>query len=163
MKLFLKKSFQVFFIICSLLSLILQVEAHSGRTDSNGGHYNRSDGSYHYHHGYSAHQHKNGVYPYEFDDKTDYGANSGNIDIDEKSSISTTDLEDDINSVAFWDVFAAMLMALFPTCAVAIFVFSGVSPICFLVFREEKGWLITLVVSAILTLSFYIWLVIQFL
>ena len=31
--------------------------AHSGGTDSNGGHYNRSTGEYHYHHGYSAHQH----------------------------------------------------------------------------------------------------------
>lgn len=39
--------------------------AHSGRTDGNGGHYNRSTGEYHYHHGYSAHQHPNGVCPYE--------------------------------------------------------------------------------------------------
>lgn len=39
--------------------------AHSGRTDSNGGHYDRSVGEYHYHHGYSAHQHINGVCPYE--------------------------------------------------------------------------------------------------
>lgn len=39
--------------------------AHSGRTDSNGGHYNRSTGEYHYHHGYSAHQHLDGVCPYE--------------------------------------------------------------------------------------------------
>lgn len=31
--------------------------AHSGRTDSNGGHYESSTGKYHYHHGYSAHQH----------------------------------------------------------------------------------------------------------
>ena len=30
---------------------------HSGRTDGNGGHYNRSTGEYHYHHGYSAHDH----------------------------------------------------------------------------------------------------------
>lgn len=39
--------------------------AHSGRTDSSGGHYNRSTGEYHYHHGYSAHQHYNGICPYE--------------------------------------------------------------------------------------------------
>ena len=31
--------------------------AHGGRTDANGGHYNRSTGEYHYHHGYSAHSH----------------------------------------------------------------------------------------------------------
>lgn len=39
--------------------------AHSGRTDANGGHYNRSTGEYHYHHGYSAHQHPGGVCPYD--------------------------------------------------------------------------------------------------
>lgn len=55
------------FILCTLtlLSLPLSVMAHPGRTDSNGGHYDRSTGEYHYHHGYSAHQHKNGVCPYE--------------------------------------------------------------------------------------------------
>lgn len=47
-----------------LLSLALPVLAHSGRTDSSGGHYNRSTGEYHYHHGYSAHQHPDGVCPY---------------------------------------------------------------------------------------------------
>lgn len=45
--------------------------AHPGRTDSNGGHYNRSTGEYHYHHGYPEHQHPNGVCPYDFDDKTE--------------------------------------------------------------------------------------------
>ena len=49
--------------------------AHPGRTDSNGGHYNRSTGEYHYHHGYPEHQHPNGVCPYDFDDKT--GDSSG--------------------------------------------------------------------------------------
>lgn len=49
--------------------------AHPGRTDSNGGHYNRSTGEYHYHHGYPAHDHKNGICPYQFDDKT--GESSG--------------------------------------------------------------------------------------
>lgn len=42
--------------------------AHSGRTDSSGGHHdyqNRSGlGSYHYHHGMGPHLHKNGVCPY---------------------------------------------------------------------------------------------------
>lgn len=44
--------------------------AHGGKTDSKGGHTDRSTGEYHYHHGYSAHQHPNGVCPYDFDDKT---------------------------------------------------------------------------------------------
>lgn len=44
--------------------------AHPGRTDSKGGHYDRSTGEYHYHHGYPEHQHTNGVCPYNFEDKT---------------------------------------------------------------------------------------------
>lgn len=50
--------------MCRLLSLLLAVSllitpvfAHPGRTDSAGGHYDRSTGEYHYHHGHSAHQH----------------------------------------------------------------------------------------------------------
>lgn len=43
--------------------------AHSGRTDSSGGHKDNKNksglGYYHYHHGYSAHLHKNGVCPYD--------------------------------------------------------------------------------------------------
>lgn len=38
-------------------ALVIGVLAHSGDTDANGGHYNRSTGEYHYHHGYSAHSH----------------------------------------------------------------------------------------------------------
>lgn len=48
---------------------VIIAQAHSGRTDSQGGHHdykNKSGlGSYHYHHGYSAHLHPNGVCPYE--------------------------------------------------------------------------------------------------
>lgn len=42
--------------------------AHSGRTDSSGGHKDNQNksglGSYHYHHGYGPHLHPNGVCPY---------------------------------------------------------------------------------------------------
>ena len=50
-----------------LLSTVLSVpvSAHSGRTDSNGGHTNHQTGEYHYHHGYPAHQHPNGICPYK--------------------------------------------------------------------------------------------------
>lgn len=45
--------------------------AHSGRTDSKGGHYNRSTGKYHYHcGGHPEHQHANGVCPYKTTTKT---------------------------------------------------------------------------------------------
>ncbi len=43
--------------------------AHSGRTDSSGGHKDNKNksglGYYNYHHGYKAHLHKNGVCPYD--------------------------------------------------------------------------------------------------
>ena len=43
------------FILCCILIITTFAYAHSGRTDSKGGHYNRSTGEYHYHHGYPAH------------------------------------------------------------------------------------------------------------
>lgn len=62
-------------VVFTILCCVSISFAHSGGTDSNGGHYNHSTGEYHYHHGYSAHQHPNGVCPYDFDDRT--GQNSG--------------------------------------------------------------------------------------
>lgn len=64
-------------LLCLLIGLLSPVaSAHSGRTDSRGGHYNRSTGEYHYHHGYPAHQHVNGICPYDFDDKTAHSSGS---------------------------------------------------------------------------------------
>ena len=51
--------FLILFIVFNLMSY-----GHSGKTDSQGGHYDHSTGEYHYHHGYPAHQHPNGVCPY---------------------------------------------------------------------------------------------------
>lgn len=65
----------IFFSLACITVLSLSVYAHPGRTDANGGHYDRSTGEYHYHHGYPAHQHINGTCPYDFDDRT--GWNSG--------------------------------------------------------------------------------------
>lgn len=58
-----KKKFLIFLAI--LVLLLIPVSAHSGGTDAAGGHYNHSTGEYHYHHGHPAHQHINGVCPYE--------------------------------------------------------------------------------------------------
>lgn len=71
------------FLLAFLLLLSPTVLAHSGKTDANGGHYDRSTGEYHYHHGYPAHQHYDmdgdGVAdcPYDFDDQTDHSSRSG--------------------------------------------------------------------------------------
>lgn len=76
-------------LLCCCLFLLFpfSASAHPGRTDANGGHYDSSTGEYHYHHGYPAHQHTNGVCPYDFDDKT--GQNSGSSSSSSKSSGST--------------------------------------------------------------------------
>lgn len=52
--------------------------AHPGGTDGSGGHYNRSTGEYHYHHGYPEHQHTNGECPYNFKDNTEHKDNTDN-------------------------------------------------------------------------------------
>lgn len=61
-------------LLCLLLLSVLLpcASAHGGKTDANGGHYNKKTGEYHYHHGYPAHQHPNGVCPYNYDDQTDH-------------------------------------------------------------------------------------------
>lgn len=58
--------FLIITVILIFATAITPVFAHSGRTDSNGGHKDNSTGEYHYHHGHPAHQHPNGKCPYEF-------------------------------------------------------------------------------------------------
>lgn len=67
-----KKTFSVLF--CFML-LFCSASAHAGRTDAAGGHWDKSSGTYHYHHGYPAHQHTNGICPYDYNDLT--GSSSG--------------------------------------------------------------------------------------
>ena len=64
-----KKIISNLLIILSIISIGVNVYAHSGRTDSNGGHKDNKNksglGSYHYHcGGHPAHLHTNGVCPY---------------------------------------------------------------------------------------------------
>jgi len=82
-------------VLLIVLLSIAPAYAHPGATDSKGGHTDRSTGKYHYHHGYSAHQHENGVCPYDFDDKT--GQNSGT------SSGSSSYSYGNIASVSWYD------------------------------------------------------------
>lgn len=64
---FMKKLLSIFTIFLILLLLPLFVTAHSGRTDSHGGHNDNIHGGYHYHHGYSAHQHTDDECPYIYE------------------------------------------------------------------------------------------------
>lgn len=65
-------------VVCVLISAVIAVNAHSGKTDSDGGHTDHDTGEYHYHHGYPAHDHYDidgdgdTDCPYEFDDRTNH-------------------------------------------------------------------------------------------
>lgn len=56
-------------IIVLFLTVPSIVVAHSGGTDSSGGHHDYNNvsglGNYHYHHGYGPHLHNNGICPYD--------------------------------------------------------------------------------------------------
>lgn len=80
------------------LTISLRTSAHSGRTDSNGGHIDYDTGEYHYHHGYPAHDHYDidgdGVVdcPYELDDKTNHdGGSNFNNSTENKTDSSIDD------------------------------------------------------------------------
>ena len=65
-----KRPISILLIILSIISIGVNAYAHSGRTDSSGGHKDNNNksglGSYHYHcGGHEAHLHPNGVCPYK--------------------------------------------------------------------------------------------------
>ena len=73
-----KRLIALVLVVLALSASSLLLFAHSGRTDSYGGHWNHDTGEYHYHHGYGAHQHydKDGDgyldCPYEFEKNEQY-------------------------------------------------------------------------------------------
>ena len=67
-------------IIAIILFLTTVSFAHKGRTDSEGGHYDSSTGLYHYHHGYPAHQHTDGMCPYDYNSTSSLFTNTSSID-----------------------------------------------------------------------------------
>ena len=58
----------VILILTCFITPIL-VSSHSGRTDENGGHYDNINGGYHYHHGLPAHEHPNGICPFDYEEE----------------------------------------------------------------------------------------------
>lgn len=97
-----KMLFKIVLFVALFSVLTVSANAHSGDTDSSGGHYDHSSGGYHYHHGYPAHNHYDMDgdgdldCPYNFNDKTNHGNSSGN------SGTSDT-------SITFLDVVKAIL------------------------------------------------------
>lgn len=66
----------IVFLLLFVALFLTPVYAHPGKTDSDGGHYDHSTGEYHYHHGYPAHQHTDGICPYDYRDNTSKGSHS---------------------------------------------------------------------------------------
>ena len=107
------------FIITLLLVAFCcsMVYAHPGRTDYKGGHYDRSTGEYHYHHGYPAHQHENGVCPYDFDDNTQYS---------ESKSVSDVSVPPDAPILSFlseYNIFAVISISFICCFTICVFIY----------------------------------------
>lgn len=90
-----RKILTILLITLSLISININLFAHSGRTDSNGGHKDNQNksglGSYHYHcGGYPAHLHPNGVCPYASNQSTSSGSSSNSSKNTSSSTSSST-------------------------------------------------------------------------
>lgn len=95
-----QKRFTLLFVFIFLIIASASAFAHPGRTDSKGGHYDRQNGGYHYHHGYSAHQHPNGVCPYETEDS--YYVQDDDYVFDNKKDKSSFDFLVKLSSDFTW-------------------------------------------------------------
>ena len=83
-----KKVLSVLLAMVLCLSIPVSSLAHSGRTDSRGGHNDNINGGYHYHcGGYPAHSHPNGVCPYKS------GGSSSSSSSGTKSSSSSSSIK----------------------------------------------------------------------
>lgn len=79
-----KHKISLFFTVLFVSVIILPITAfaHKGKTDAYGGHYDRSTGEYHYHHGFDEHQHYDingdGIpdCPYDYEDWTNHNSGS---------------------------------------------------------------------------------------
>ena len=97
-------------IFCMIPSIVI---AHSGGTDSAGGHHDYNNvsglGSYHYHHGYGPHLHENGVCPYDessYDTVSEYDSHT-NI-----SGISEDEFYDIVRDAVYEDPAAYDLISI---------------------------------------------------
>lgn len=116
----------ILFVISILFSS--SASGHSGRTDGKGGHYDRSTGEYHYHHGYPAHDHydmdRDGTIdcPYDFDDQTTHKSGKTSSKASSRTSSATVapDESDTVNwGLAVPILIASTLFVLYPFCRFA--------------------------------------------
>ena len=158
--------------------VFINVYAHPGRTDEYGGHYNHSTGEYHYHHGESAHQHPNGVCPYD-DSYSNYAIIEKEYDYEEeedydysiktleeyyeekgmKKSSQEIDETEEINMFAW--IYASIGLAI-----TFISVLSVLKDFIKIAFKERKSFLgllfIILIVSAMAIFSYWVLYAIAF-
>lgn len=121
-----KKKFIKYVCAIALLICLFTITclAHSGRTDSNGGHYNHFTGEYHYHHGYSAHQHYDmdgdGVVdcPYEFKDNTNHSNTSNNNNAIQDNK--TEDVSETSNKLTLGDILLIIIKIVGMSLALAL-------------------------------------------
>ncbi len=119
-----KKTIPLFTLLI-IIAFSSMVYAHPGKTDENGGHYDRSTGEYHYHHGYPAHQHAGGVCPYDFDDNTKHS---------ESKSVSDVSVSPDTPILSFlseYNIFAVIsigFICCFTICVFIYYIFTSNHP-----------------------------------
>lgn len=123
------RPFKYAILLFLVMILPVPVLAHPGKTDGKGGHTDRSTGEYHYHHGYSAHQHYDmdgdgkEDCPYDFEDKTDHSTGTSNSENNKTASIAlpTTSATEPSSSIEksdsqkldFWDdIFPGAVLSL---------------------------------------------------
>lgn len=91
----------LFLFLALSLSFSTLAFAHGGRTDEYGGHHDYNNvsglGSYHYHHGYEAHLHPNGICPYEAEAAPAESAEP--IVTDTQTDTQTDEIEEKFNSL----------------------------------------------------------------
>lgn len=91
----------LFLFLALSLSFSTLAFAHGGRTDEYGGHHDYNNvsglGSYHYHHGYEAHLHPDGICPYEVESSP--VEPSEPIITDTETDTETDELEEKFNSL----------------------------------------------------------------
>lgn len=141
--------------------------AHPGKTDSSGGHTDRSTGEYHYHHGYPAHDHYDidgdGDLdcPYDFEDKTNHKSSGENSSYNEKDSrvkepeypnvVFPRDNEAAQISFAdgFFLIFEAALGSLVAglLCSNLLYIFAS------LIFGKENGGFVTVILFFAISLA----------
>ncbi|MBO4978797.1 MAG: YHYH domain-containing protein [Clostridia bacterium] len=85
-----RKYISFLFVLLGIFLLTPPANAHAGKTDASGGHYDQDSGTYHYHHGYPAHQHIGGQCPYDFDDKTGQSSGSPSTATKETTTFTPT-------------------------------------------------------------------------